>query len=86
MHRIDKMESEIDFHQRDLEAIKVAAEGAVTRLGERLSQLHEDHYRLRETIGTLPSRSDLRDLELRIGERLEQVGARFDRILESGGR
>jgi hypothetical protein len=44
--------------------------------------LHDEHYRLRETIGALPTRSDLRDLDERIGERLDVLAARLDRFLE----
>ncbi len=43
------------------------------------------HYRLRETISALPSRGDLRDLEVHIGERIETLAARFDRAIENRG-
>jgi hypothetical protein len=44
--------------------------------------MHDDYYRLRETLGGLPNRADLRDLEDHIGERIDALAARFDRALE----
>jgi hypothetical protein len=31
----------------------------------------------------LPSRADIRDLELRLGERMDSLAARFDRALDT---
>jgi hypothetical protein len=45
----------------------------------------QERLRLRETIGALPSRGDLRDLEDHIGERIEALAARFDRAIETRG-
>jgi hypothetical protein len=39
-------------------------------------------FRLRETIGALPTRADIRDLELRLGERMDSLAARFDRAFD----
>jgi hypothetical protein len=38
-------------------------------LGERLTQMHDDYFRLRETIGALPTRSELRDIGDHLAER-----------------
>ncbi len=47
-----------------------------------MALLHDDHYRLRETIGALPTRGDIHDLEVRLGERMDALAARFDRALD----
>ena len=79
------MEFTVRQHQRDLDAAQSGNEAALLRLAERLALLHDDHYRLRETIGTLPSRADIHDLEVRLGERLDSLAARFDRAFDSQG-
>jgi hypothetical protein len=85
MSRLERM-SVLIIHQRaDFEANKQANETSFAKLSERLEQMHDDHYRLRETIGALPGRGDLRDLEDHIGERIEKLAARFDRTLETRG-
>jgi hypothetical protein len=82
MTRIHTLEIVVGQHQRDLDVSQSANESALLRLAERLALLHDDHYRLRETIGGLPSRADIRDLELRLGERMDSLAARFDRALD----
>jgi hypothetical protein len=72
----------LEIVQRDLDVSQSANESALLRLAERLALLHDDHYRLRETIGGLPSRADIHDLELRLGERMDSLAARFDRALD----
>src|SRR5271169_4988501 len=79
MTRIHTLEIVLGQHQRDLDISQSANESALLRLAERLALLHDDHYRLRETIGGLPSRADIHDLELRLGERLDSLAVRFDR-------
>jgi hypothetical protein len=76
------MEIAVRQHQRDLETAQSANELALFRLAERLALLHDDHYRLREIIGALPNRADIHDLELRLGERLDALAARFDRAFD----
>ena len=72
------------IHQRaDFDANKQVSETSFVKLSDRLEQMHDDHHRLRETIGGLPSRSDLRDMEDRLGARIETLAARFDRALET---
>ena len=82
MTRIHTMEIAVRQHQRDLETAQSANELALFRLAERLALLHDDHYRLREIIGALPNRADIHDLELRLGERLDALAARFDRAFD----
>ena len=61
--RLHNLEIVVRQHQRDLDVSQSANESALLRLAERLALLHDDHYRLRETIGGLPSRADIHDLE-----------------------
>jgi hypothetical protein len=82
MTRLHALEIAARQHQHDLDASQSANESALLRLAERLALLHDDHYRLRETIGTLPSRADIHDLELRLGERMESLAVRFDRAFD----
>jgi len=85
MARVERMSLAIDHQRADFDADKQASQTGFARLAESLVQLHEDHCRLRETFAALPSRADLRDVEDRLGERLESLAARFDRALEKRG-
>jgi hypothetical protein len=85
MARLERMSLAIAHQRKDFDANKQASEVSFIRLSETLMQMHDDHYRLRETIGGLPTRGDLRDVEERIGERIETLAARFDRALEKRG-
>ena len=69
-------------HQHDLDVSQSANKSALLRLAERLALLHDDHYRLRETIGALASRSDIHDLELRLGERIDSLVAHFNQAFQ----
>jgi hypothetical protein len=71
--RIHTLEIVVGQHQRELDVSQSANESALLRLAERLALLHDDHYRLRETISGLPSRVDIHDLELRLGERMDSL-------------
>jgi hypothetical protein len=82
MTRLHSLEVSARQHRRDLDASQSGNESALLHLAERLALLHDDHHRLRETICALPSRADLHELELRLGERIESLAARFDRALE----
>ena len=55
MTRLHTLEIAVRQHQHDLDVSQSANEFALLRLAERLALLHDDHYRLRETIGGLPS-------------------------------
>jgi hypothetical protein len=83
MLRLETIEYSLARQRQDIDATRQAGEAALLRLADRVSQLHDDHYRLRETIGALPTRADLRDLDVHIGERLDALAARLDRVLES---
>jgi hypothetical protein len=52
------------------------------RLTERLTQIHDEYFLLRETLSGLPTRSDLRDLEDRVVEQLTALAARLDRAFD----
>src|SRR5579871_1288382 len=80
--RLHTLEITVRQHRRDLDTAQSANESALFRLAERLALLHDDHYRLRETIGALPNRADIHDLELRLGERMESLAVRFDRAFD----
>jgi hypothetical protein len=80
--RMETMAMAIRQQRRDHEASQTSVDVALLRLAERLEQLHEDHYRLREALGAIPNRGDLRELESRMSERLDALAARFDRALD----
>jgi len=82
MTRLHTLEIAVRQQQHDLEASQSASELALLRLAERLALLHDDHYRLRETIGGLPSRADIHELEHRLGERMDTLVVRFDRAFD----
>ncbi len=84
--RLETIEASLARHRQDIDGIRQSGEAALLRLAERLGQLHDEHYRLRETISALPTRTDLRDLDEHIGERLDALAARFDRLLEAALR
>ena len=50
------------------------------RLGEQLTQMHDDYFRIRETIVALLTRSELRDIGDHLGERLTSLADRLDRV------
>jgi hypothetical protein len=82
MMRLHAVETAVRQHRYDLETAQSANETALFRLAERMALLHDDHYRLRETISALPTRGDIHELELRLGERMDSLAARFDRALD----
>ena len=79
---VHTLEIAVRQHRRDLDVSQSANEFALLRLAERLALLHDDHYRLRETIGGLPSRADIHDLEHRLRERMDLLAVRFDRAFD----
>jgi hypothetical protein len=82
MMRLHTVELAVQQHRRDLEAAQASNEAAMLRLAERLATMHDDYYRLRESLGSLPSRADLHDLEVRLNDRLDSLASRFDRALD----
>jgi hypothetical protein len=83
MTRIEKLEASYGRHRDEIEAMRNANDGTMLRLAERFTQLHEDHFRLRETMGAMPTRSDLRDLEDRLADRLSALSDRIDRAIDA---
>ncbi len=82
MLRLEKLEATQTRQHIDLEESRNAGEAAMLRLAERFAQLHDDHSRLREAMGALPTRSDIRALEDRLAERLMSLGERLDRAID----
>ena len=82
--RLDRTAAALDWQKIELAAVKHAHDNAALRLSERLTQLHDDQCRLRETAAALPTRADLRDTEERLGERIEALAARIDGVIERG--
>lgn len=79
--RLEQIEIALARHGQDIDATRNSGEAALLRLAERLEFLNDDHYRLREILGSLPTRSDMRDLDVRISERLDALAARLDRLI-----
>jgi hypothetical protein len=82
MMRLHTVEIAAQQQRHDLDAAQANNETALFRLSERLVTLHDEHYRLRETIGALPNRADIHNLELRLGDRLDSLVSRFDRAFD----
>ena len=80
--RVDRFEALLAAQSRCWDAKASASEAAMLRLTERLQQVHDDQFRIREAMGALPTRTDLRDLEDRVIEQLGVLGGRIDRSLE----
>ena len=83
MMRIEKLEVSHERHQEELEAMRNANDATMLRLAERFGQLHEDHFRLREAMGAMPTRTDLRALEDRLTVRLSALSDRIDRAIDA---
>jgi hypothetical protein len=81
--RIEKLEISHIRQRDEFEAMRSAYEAAMLRFGERFSQLHEDHFRLREAMGAMPTRADLRDSEERLAQRLSTLSDRIDRVIDA---
>ena len=82
MQRLERLESAQARQRIDIDASRSASEAALFRLGERLTQMHDDYFRLRETIGALPTRSELRDIGDHLAERLASLADRLDRAID----
>ena len=82
MMRLEKLESNHARQHDEIEAMRDATDSAMLRFAERFGQLHEDHFRLREAMGAMPTRVDLRDLEERLAQRLSALSDRIDRVID----
>ncbi len=82
MLRLDKLETSQARYRSDLEIARNASDAAMLRLAERFAQLHDDHFRVREIISSLPTRADFRDLEERLVERITDQGVRAHRRID----
>ena len=82
MMRLHNVEVAVHQNRHDFDAAQANNETAMFRLAERLAMLHDDQYRLRETICALPTRADIHELELRLGDRLDSLASRFDRAFD----
>jgi hypothetical protein len=80
--RLHTLEIALRQQRHDLDAAQSTNGSAMLRLAERLATLHDEHYKIRETIVALPNRNDIHDLELRLGERLDSLVSRFDRAFD----
>ena len=81
MARLERMSLAIAQQRADIEAHRIV----FARIGETIAQMNSEYFQPREIISGLPNRSDLRDLEDHIGERIETLVARLDRALEKRG-
>jgi len=81
--RLETIDASLARTRQDLDASREASEASAQRLADRFDQLHDDYYRLRESVNALPTRDDLRNLDARIAERLEALAARLDRAIDA---
>lgn len=83
--RVERDHAAIDWQRKALDEVKQGSEAAILRVFERLTQMHEEYCHLREVVAGLPTRSDLRDAEEGLAERIEGLASRIDRALEKSG-
>ena len=81
--RLQAIEATLARQRLDLDLARQASDAAALRLAERLELLLDEHHRLRESVVVLPTRDDLRSLDEHIGERLDSLAARLDRLLDA---
>jgi|ERR1700722_6125611 hypothetical protein len=83
--RLDRASSAIEWQRTELVSAKQANDAAALRLADRVAKLQDDQSRLREAVASLPTRADLRDMEERVGARVEALAGRFDRAIAGRG-
>jgi urease accessory protein UreF len=83
--KLDRASTAIEWQKTEVAAAKQAADAALLRLSDRIAELHDEHCRLREAAAALPTRTDLRDMEERLGERLAALATRIDGLLDDRG-
>jgi hypothetical protein len=81
--RIEKLETSHVRQRDEFETLRDGYDATMLRLAERFAQLHDDHFRLREAMGAMPTRSDLRELEDRLAVRLTALSDRIDRAIDA---
>ena len=57
-------------------------EATMQQLAQRLDLVQGDHARIREFLGAMPTRADLRDLEGRIADQILSLATRLDRAID----
>ncbi len=80
--RLEKLETSQSRQRDEFLLLRDASDATMLRLAERFGQLHDDHFRLREAMGAMPTRSDLRELEDRLAVRLTALSDRIDRAID----
>jgi len=80
--RLETIEASLTRVRQDLDESRQASDAAARRLADGLGQLLDEHYRLREALGVLPTRKEIHDLDARIAERLDALTARLDRAID----
>ena len=83
MLRLEKLEIAQSVQRAHFEASRAAGDSAMLRLAERMDRVQDDQSRVREAVGALPTRIDIRDLEDRLIEQLVSLAARLDRVIDS---
>ena len=83
--RVERMSVAVDRQRTELDRDKRESDLALDRLSARFAQIHTEHCQLQIALSALPTRGDLRDLDERIGERIDALAARIDRALEMRG-
>jgi ubiquinone biosynthesis protein UbiJ len=78
--KLEKLSTTIEWEKIELSAIKTVHESVSSKLSERLTELHDQHSRLRELAASMPTRADLRDMEARLNERIETLSTRVDLV------
>ena len=82
MLRLETLEAGLARQGAEIVLTKTSSETSLSKLSERVGQVTDNHFRLRESLGALPTRMDLRDLEERLIERLDALSNRLDRAID----
>jgi hypothetical protein len=85
VHKFEKLSASMDWEKAELATVKAEHERATSKLSERMAELFEEHCRFREDAAALPTRGDLRDMEIRLNERIEALGTRVDLLCDRFG-
>jgi len=80
--RLERVETAQSLQRAADASLRSSHDAATQRLAERLDLAQNDLARLREILGALPTRADLRDLEARLADQLAGLAARLDRAID----